>query len=722
MENKKFVIELEGKKIEVVNKNLAEQANGNILINYEGTSVLGTCVMGREREDMGFFPLMVDYEEKYYAAGKIKGARYIRREGRPSDEAVCNSRIIDRCIRPLFDKSILSEIQVITTVFSWDTKNDPDVLGIMAASISLSISDIPWGGPVGAVRIGKIDGKFILNPTYEEREKSKMDILFTGIIEKEKLLINMIEGGFEEAKEDEIVEAYNFAQGYLIKIINFQKEIVKEIGKPKKELTLSERDEELEKEIKEFLGKKLEEATFQKDKKERAEEQEKVKEDLISFLKEKYKEELKEKYVNNFFKEEIDRIIHEGAIRFKKRVDGRKMDEVREIKCEVGILPRTHGSGLFSRGQTKGLSILTLGSPGDQQLIESMEVAGKKRFMHHYNFPPFSVGEAKPMRGPGRREIGHGMLAEKALLPLLPKFEDFPYTIRIVSEMLSSNGSTSMAAVSSSSLALMDAGVPIKRPATGIAIGIMQDQETSEYEILTDIQGPEDHHGDMDFKVAGTEEGVTAIQLDVKIKGITNKILGEVLIKAKEARLHILGKIKETISKPREELSPFAPRILTLQINPDKIREVIGTGGKVINEIVEKTGVSIDIEQTGIIFITSENSESAKKAEEWIKSIVREIEVGETFEGKVERILDFGAFVNILPNQDGLIHISKLASYRVNKVEDVVNIGDVVSVKVISVDEQGRINLALIENKNKKGKENEKEDKNNYGKRRSRNF
>ena len=703
-ENQKFSLKIGDKTIEIENKNLAEQANGNILITCGGTSVLATAVMGRERDDINFFPLMVDYEEKYYAAGKIKGARYIRREGRPSDEAVCNSRLIDRCLRPLFDKDIKLEMQVIATVFSWDGKNDSDILAMISSSAALHISDIPWNGPIGAVRVGKINGDFVLNPTYEERENSKIDIVFTGIIEKGELLINMIEGGFEEVKEDEVAGALNFAKEYLIKVINFQEEIRKEIGKEKAQITLTEKDENIEKEIKEFLGNKLKEATFTKDKKERSVAQEKLKEELILFLKEKDSENFKERYIKNFFEKEIDRIIHEGAIKFKKRVDGRALDEVREIKCEVGILPRTHGSGLFSRGQTKGLSILTLGSPGDQQLIESMELAGKKRFMHHYNFPPFSVGETRPMRGPGRREIGHGMLAEKALLPLLPNAEDFPYTIRIVSEMLSSNGSTSMASISSSSLALMDAGVPIKRPATGIAIGIMQDEETLEYEILTDIQGPEDHHGDMDFKVAGTEEGITAIQLDVKIKGITSKILEEVLVRAKNARLHILNKIKEVIPEPRKELSPFAPRILTLQIDPDKIREVVGTGGKVINEIIAQTGATIDIEQTGLIFITSDNSESAKKAIDWIKDIVREVEVGEIFEGKVERILDFGAFVSILPNQDGLIHISKLASHRVNKVEDIVNIGDTVSVKVIAIDEQGRINLSLIENKSKKKK------------------
>ena len=704
MENKKFTLDLGSKKIEVENKNIAEQTNGNIMVSCGDTLVLSTCVMGREREDMGFFPLMVDYEEKYYAAGKIKGARYIKREGRPSDEAICNARIIDRTIRPLFDEGLSSEIQVVATVFSWDGKNDPDVLGILSSSIALAISDIPWNGPVGVIRVGKVDGSFVVNPTYEEREKSQFDIVFTGIIEDGNLLINMIEGGLNEAKEEEVEKALDFAREYLEKMIDFQKNIAKEIGKAKKEISLPQKDEILEKEMREFLGERFREALFQNDKKKRSEEVEKIKKELVSFVNEKYKEDSKEKYIGKFIEKETDLLIHEGAVKFKKRVDGRKMNEVREIKCEVGLLPRTHGSALFSRGQTKGLSILTLGAPGDQQLIEGMEIAGKKRFMHHYNFPPFSVGETKPMRGPGRREIGHGMLAEKAIFPLIPAFEDFPYTIRIVSEMLSSNGSTSMASISSSCLALMDAGVPIKRPAAGIAIGLMQ-QDASNYEVLTDIQGPEDHHGDMDFKIAGTKEGITAIQLDVKVKGITGQILKEALLRAKDARLQILEKMEKTIPAPREQLSPFAPRILTLEINPEKIREVIGPGGKVINEIVEKTGASIDIQQTGLVFITSEDSSLAEKALSMIKDIVREVEVGEVFEGKVERILDFGAFVNLLPNQDGLIHISKLASRRVDKVEDVVSVGDTVSVKVISIDNQGRINLALIENKDKKGKE-----------------
>jgi len=694
----KFSLELEkGKNIEVELKDLAQQANGNVLVRSGDTMLLATCVMSKSPiEDRGFFPLTVDYEEKYYAAGKIKGSRFIKRESRPSDEAICNARLIDRAIRPRFNKDINREIQVITTVLSWDGENDPDVLGLVAASLSLSISDIPWNGPIAAVRVAKINGELILNPNYKEREDAKLDIVFAATEVNKELLINMIEGGSEEMDENTILEALKFAEKPLKKLIDFQNEIAKKVGKEKAVIEKPLIDDGLDKEIKSFLDNKVEQAIFQKEKDKRAADLDILKKELLLFVEEKHPE--KEKYVERFFEKEIDRTIHENAIKEEKRADGRKMDEVRQIVCEAGILPRTHGSGLFSRGVTKALSILTLGSPGDQQLLEGMEVEGKKAFMHHYNFPPYSVGEIRPVRGPGRREIGHGMLAEKAILPLLPSSDDFPYTIRVVSEMLSSNGSTSMASVSSSCLALMDAGVPIKSPAAGIAIGLMQDKESGKYKVLTDIQGPEDHYGDMDFKVAGTRQGITAIQMDVKIDGISEKIMKEALVGAKKARLEILDVMEKTLLKPRAKLSPHAPRIITLQINPDKIREVIGPGGKIINEIIDETGSSIDIQDSGLIFITAEKEESAKKAVDWIKDIVREVEVGETFEGKVKRILAFGAFVEILPGQEGMIHISKLSDRRVEKVEDVVNIGDSVSVKVISVDEQGRIDLTLLKN------------------------
>lgn len=697
MSSQKFNLKIGERNLEVGIKNLAEQANGNVLVSLDDTLVLTTCVMGRQdREDLGFFPLFVEYEEKFYAAGKIKGPRYIKREGRPSDEAVCSARLIDRAIRPRFPENLIREIQVITTVLSWDGENDPDVLGLTAASLALSISDIPWGGPIGAVRVCRKDKKFIINPTYEEREGSDIDVIFAGMLENGEILINMIEGNCEEVEEKTISEALDFSEKYLKELIAFQKEIIEKIGKEKIVLEAALTDNVLEKEIKEFLGEKLEKAFYQDKKPQRAEDLDKLKKELSSFVEEKYPEQGKTKYSSDFFEKEINRLLHENVIKYNKRPDARKLDEIRKLNCEVGLLPRTHGSGLFSRGQTKTLSILTLGAPSDQQLLEGMEITCKKRFMHHYNFPPYSAGEVKPLRGPGRREIGHGMLVERALLPLIPDFDKFPYTIRLVSESLSSNGSTSMASVSSSSLALMDAGVSMKAPVAGIAIGLIQDKEENIYKILTDIQGPEDHHGDMDFKVAGTKKGITVLQMDVKINGISKQIVKEALLRAKKARLEILDLMKKTISEPRAQLSPYAPRILTIQINPEKIREVIGPRGKTINAIIEETGAEIDIEDSGLIYVTSEKEDAAEKAVAWIKDITREVKTGEVFQGKVKRILEFGAFVEILPGQEGLIHISKLSRERVEKVEDVVKIGDMVSVKVISIDEQGRINLALI--------------------------
>jgi len=645
----------------------------------------------KERESLDFFPLTVNYEEKFYAAGKIRGPRYIRREARPSDEAICNARLVDRAIRPLFPGNLNREVQVVVTVLSWDGQNEPDILGLLASSIALSISDIPWQGPVATVRIGKIGEQFILNPTYAQREESEIDIVFAAKSGQTDLLINMLEGNFEEVGEETILAAYQFSKPFLKKLLDFQKEISAKVGKEKVNLAKPEIQLELEKEIKEFLENKLEEEEG------RMEKLDQLKEDLINFIQEKYPERMG--YALKFFEKEIGRIIHENVIKNERRPDGRKLTEIRKISCQAGLIPRTHGSGLFCRGQTKSLSILTLGAPGDVQILEGMEIVGKKRFMHHYNFPPYCSGEVKPIRGPGRREIGHGVLAEKALLPLIPSFGDFPYTIRVVTEILSSNGSTSMASVSSSSLALMDAGVPILRPAAGIAMGLMQDKEGN-YKILTDIQGPEDHHGDMDLKVAGTKNGVTAIQMDVKFEGISEKILRECLGQAKKARSQILEKMKEVISKPRLELSPFAPRILTIQINPEKIREVIGPGGKVINKIIKECGVSIDVEETGKIFVTAEKEEAAKKAIAWINDITREVKVGEIFQGKVKKILDFGAFIEILPGQEGLLHISKIAPYRVERIEDFFKVGDVISVKVISVDEQGRINLSLVRVRN----------------------
>lgn len=698
MSNESFKIEIAGRELKAETRNLAEQASGSVTLQYGDTMVLATAVMSdREREGVDFFPLTVEYEERFYAAGKILGSRFIRRESRPSDEAILTARFIDRAIRPRFPKNLKREVQVVVTCLSWDGENDPDIIGLIAASLALSVSNIPWAGPVSCLRIGEKEGVSILNPVYSERENSKLDLALAAV-EGNDLLINMIEGEGEEVSEKTILEALDFAKPHLEKLIDFQKDIVKKKGKEKTKVEDLSKDSELEGEIKNFLEDKLEKALYRTDRMERMEEVNDLKADLLYHIEGKYPGMGKGSYVSAFFEEEISQLVHDKAINSEERPDGRKLDEIRNIEIEVKLLPRTHGSGLFTRGQTKALSILTLGAPGDVRLMEGMEIVGKKRFMHHYNFPPYCSGEIKPMRGPGRREIGHGMLAEKALSPVIPKFDEFPYTIRIVTEILSSNGSTSMASASSSSLSLMDAGVPIKRPVAGIALGLMSDYK-GKYKILTDIQGPEDHHGDMDFKVAGTEEGITAIQMDVKIEGINREVMEKALSAGKKAREQILEKIKKTIEKPRAQLSEFAPRIKVLQINPAKIREVIGPGGKIINEIIEECGVSIDIEDSGKIFITAEKETAAEKALEWIKNITHEVKVGETFQGKVKRILDFGAFVEILPGQEGLIHISQLAPYRVNKVEDIVKVGDIIPAKVISIDEQGRINLSLKEAK-----------------------
>jgi len=644
------------------------------------------CVSSYEKEQTEFFPLTVEYEERYYASGKIKGPRYIKRETRPSDEAICNARMVDRAIRPLFPKELTREVQVINTVLSWDGENDPDVLALLASSFSTLISEIPWKGPVGAVRVGKIGEKFIINPTYKEKEESEMDVVFAGVKRNGEILINMIEGGFSEVDEKTILKAFDFAKPEIEKLIDFQEKIAKEISKEKIPLKVIGEDRVFEEELKKFLGERLRNAVFQK---ERSEKFSKLKKEFLEFLNQKFPERIFEGL--RFFDKEVEKLLAKEIIENGIRPDGRKIDEMRKISCQVSVLPRTHGSAIFCRGQTKSLSILTLGAPGDVQLLEGMEISGKKRFMHHYNFPPYSVGEISPLRGPGRREIGHGMLVERALLPIIPDFEHFPYTIRIVSEILSSNGSTSMASVCSSSLALMDAGVPIKRPAAGIALGLVIN-EKGEYRILIDIQGPEDHYGDMDFKVAGTEKGITAIQMDLKIDGISKKILEEALEQGKKARLEILKIMKETLPKPRETLSPFAPKILTIQINPEKIRDVIGPGGRMINEIISECGVSIDIEETGKIFVTAEKEEAAKKAIAWIKNITREVKVGEVFQGKVKRILNFGALIEILPGQEGLLHISQIKKQRGLKLK----VGEIIPVRVISIDELGRINLGFF--------------------------
>ncbi|MDP2736098.1 MAG: polyribonucleotide nucleotidyltransferase [bacterium] len=695
--NKDYKIALGGKELSLELTDLAEQANGRVLIRMGDTVALVTAVMSRNPLDnLPFFPLTVEYEERFYAAGKILGSRYMRREGRPSDEAVITARLIDRAIRPLFPKGFNREVQVIITVLSWDGQNDPDIMGLMGASVALSTSNIPWTGPVGVVRIGRVDGAFVLNPTYEERSKGDLDFVLAAVAEEGEVRFNMIEAEGQEVPDEVFQEALEFAEPHLLQLVELQQKIAQEAGTAKVPFETPASDAELVRECREFLGDKLKTALFTGNKISRMEAVNDLKAELAYHIEGKFPGENKANPSKDFFESEIDRLVHEAALERGTRVDDRKLDQIRELDGKAGLLPRTHGSGLFLREQTKTLSLLTLGAPGDHRLLEGMEFIGKKRFMHHYNFPPYAPGEVKPMRGPGRREIGHGILAEKALLPVIPSVDQFPYTLRIVTEVVSSNGSTSMAAVCSSSLALLDAGVPITRPVAGISVGLMQ--EGKRYALLTDIQGPEDHHGDMDFKVAGTREGITAIQLDVKVRGITKQIFKETLEVAKKARLHILDTVIERIlPKPREELSPYAPRIIVLTINPEKIGMVIGPGGKTIHKIMDETGVEIDIDDSGEVFITSDDSEQAKRALEMVQGIVREVEVGEIYEGKVKKIMDFGAFVEVLPHQEGLVHISQLAEGRTEKVTDVVKVGDIIPVKVIKIDDLGRIDLSLKE-------------------------
>jgi polyribonucleotide nucleotidyltransferase len=695
----KFKIEIGDRNLEVETGGLAERSSGNVLIKYGDTSIFSVAQLGEEREGLDFFPLTCRYEERYYAAGRIRGSRFLKREGRPSDNSVLISRMIDRTIRPRFSKDIHREIQIVDTCLSYDKENDPAVLGIIGTSLSLLISEIPWQGPVSAVRIGEKDNEFILNPTTEQREQSKIDLLLSAIKKDGDILINMIEARGDEIDEDLVCKAFDFAKPELKKIIDFQKEIAQKIGKEKIVFPVAEHDTDIEKQVGSFLaGDKLEKAIYQKDSRKRQKDITNLKESLIEMIEEKYVEDREDKikHAFYFFDKKYGGILKENILKNNKRPDGRKIDEVREIETRVNVLPRVHGSAFFSRGLTKVLSVTTLGAPGDKQILDEMELTGKKRFIHYYNFPPYCSGETKPMRGPGRREIGHGALAEKAIMPLLPNIDEFPYTILTVSEILCSNGSSSMASVSGVSLSLMDAGVPIKNPAAGIAMGIIQG-ENGEYKLLTDIQGEEDGHGGMDFKVAGTKHGITAIQLDVKIDGINGKMLKEILERAKKARLEILEKTNKTLPASRKELSELAPRIYTLKINPDKIGSVIGPGGKMINEIIDTCGVDVDIEDSGEVFITRKEGGDAEKAVKWVEDITREAKVGETYQAKVKKIMDFGAFVEILPGQEGLVHISKFTSDRVEKVTDLVKVGDVIPVKVIGIDNTGKIDLSAKE-------------------------
>src|SRR3989339_1477143 len=673
-----FEIKVGDKNIYIKTTNWTEQASGSCVVQCGDTEVLVTAVISpNSRPDIDYFPLMVEYEERFYAAGKIYGSRFIKRESRPSDEAILTARMIDRAIRPLFPKDFKKEVQVVVTCLSWDGENDPDILGMIGASFALAISNIPWNGPLGAIRVTK-NGEWKFNSNYLQRKESDMDLTLSAIEKDGDILINMIEMGAKEVLEKDVLEAYEIAKKEIKEMIEVQLKAVKKIGK-EKDVFEPAVELDIENEIKEWLGDRLEKAINNAPKSEKnLGSAEILKQELIKYLAEKHPGEGKEKQVLAFFEKEIEKIIIKNIIEKDYRPDGRKSTDIRPLSCEVAVLPRAHGSGVFFRGLTRVLSILTLGGPGDQQVLEGMEFVGKKRFLHHYNFPPFSSGETAPMRGPKRREIGHGALVEKALLPMLPTPEQFPYTIRIVSEVVSSNGSTSQASVCAACVALMDAGVPIKEPVAGISVGLAKDEKSGKYKLLTDIQGPEDHYGDMDFKVAGTKNGITALQMDIKIDGIDKKIMEEALTRAKDARLKILDIIKEQIPESRKNLSPYAPKIISFMINPSKIGEVVGPKGSMINKIIEEcNGVAIDIEDSGLVAITGQNQADVDKAANWIKGIVKEIEVGEVFQGTVRKIMEFGAFVDILGGQSGLVHISKFVPQKIDSVKDVVREGDV---------------------------------------------
>lgn len=704
---KTFSLEWLGRTLTIKTGKLAKQANSAVTVQYGDTVVLATVVESKEeREGIDFFPLMVDLEERLYAAGIIKGSRWIKREGRPSDDAVLTGRMIDRSIRPLFPDGGRKDVQVIITVLSADQENDFDIVSLVAASAALSISGLNWKGPVGGIRIGRIENKFIFNPTYKERELSDLDLIVSST--KERII--MIEAGGNEIKEEEMLSAIMEGQKEQQPVIEFLEKIGKEIKGEKREgaKKLKSPDEaEVEKEkekllaiAEEWLNKNIKGILFDKEyytKGERKAAVGAIKENLDKYLFEQnISRDKRKQIINSLVDKNVEAAVTEGILKNKKRVDGRKLDEIRSLSAEVSVLPRTHGSSLFSRGETQVMSIITLGAPGLEQSLEGVEGTGKKRFMHHYNFPPFSVGEAKPQRAAGRREIGHGSLAEKALIPLMPSKEEFAYTIRIVSETLGSNGSSSMGSTCASCLALMDAGVPIKKAVAGIAMGLASNDDMSEWEVLTDIQDLEDGRGGMDFKMAGTADGITAIQLDTKTIGLDKEIIEKTLKQGLKARLEILKVMSEAIPEPRAELSPYAPRLISFRIDPEKIREVIGPGGKIINKIIEATQVTIDIEDDGMVFICGTDPAKAQEAVEWVKNIARKFEPGEIFAGVVSRLMDFGAFVELIPGgQEGMAHVSELAPYRVGRPSDFVNVGDSVHVKIIEIDEKGRINLTM---------------------------
>lgn len=691
---KSFRMELAGRPLIVETGKMAKQASGAVLVRYGETVVLVTSTASKEaREGMDFFPLTVDYEEKMYAVGKMPGG-FLRREGRPGNSAILNARLIDRPIRPLFDKRCRNDIHVMATVLSVDYDNAPELCGMLGASASLGISDIPWDGPIAGVRVGRVDGKFVINPTQEQLKVSTLNITVAG----SETAILMVEGGAQEAPEEDVLDAIMFGHETIKELVAFQKKIIEEVGKLKRTLIFPEIPEEIKTAIYAYAERPLKEAIFNPDKLTREAHMEEVRKEAETHFKEIYPENGSDitECLNHLTKEIVRHMISVDKI----RPDGRALDEIRPISCEVGLLPHVHGSALFTRGQTQALTITTLAPMSETQIIDDLTQETEKRYIHQYNFPSYSVGETKSSRGPGRREIGHGALAERALIPVIPTVEEFPYAIRVVSEILESNGSSSQASVCGSTMSLMNAGVPIKAPVAGIAMGLVNEGE--HFTVLTDIQGMEDALGDMDFKVAGTAKGITAIQMDIKIHGLSREILLAALQQAQKGRMFILGKMAECIDKPAEHLSPYAPKIITLTIPVDRIRDVIGSGGKIINKIISETGVKMDVEEDGHVYIATPDEEAAQRAKKWVEELTHEVQVGETYLGKVTRLMKFGVFVEILPGKEGMVHVSQLATRRVEKPEDVVHEGDEIMVKVTEIDDKGRINLsrkALLQEK-----------------------
>ncbi len=685
MNRKQFKTEFHGRELSLEVSRFADQANASVIGRYGGTTVLVTAVMGDKEKDIDYFPLLVDYEQRFYAVGKILGSRFQRREGRPGESAILNGRIIDRSIRPLFDHRLRREVQLVVTILELDGENDPDFVALLTASAALSISDIPWNGPIASVKLFHDGKSLVINPKLSQLDNLP-DGTFSSFVAGTKDRINMIELEGVDTQESEVAKAYDVAQKEIAKLVEWQNGIVKEIGKPKVTVHLAETDASLVKMVKEFLADKLEGAMFIKDKQEMQKKIADLQATLKGHLTAAGLGEDALPKAEQIMDKEGDALLHKKVLEENKRPDGRKLDEIRDLHAEVSVLKRTHGSALFVRGNTQALVVTTIAPPGSEQLVESVDFSGKKRFMLHYNFPPYSVGETGRVGSPGRREIGHGALAEKAVKNVIPAQKDFPYVIRVVSEVVSSNGSSSMATVCGTILSLMDAGVPIKKPVAGIAMGLITGAK-GEYKVLTDIQGPEDHHGDMDFKVAGTTDGIRAIQMDVKIDGLTNEMLVSALAQAKKARLEILKVMHKALPEPRKELSTFAPRVLIMMVNPEKIGEIIGPGGKVINGIIDRTGaLTIDIEQTGEVYIAGATKEIAEAAYKEVESIVKEYHIGDIVEGPIVRILEFGAIVQFGPNRDGMIHVSELKEGFVKKVEDVVKMGDVVRAKVVKID------------------------------------